>query len=65
MRAVPHSVGFRVVTHLAHVALERIEVEDEARGLDLVLAHARHGGNVVADLEAGKLDFHVHVGVLP
>ena len=49
--AVAHVVGAGVVAHLLDVALERVEVEDQAGGLDVLVGHADGGGDVVADLE--------------
>jgi len=37
MRTVAHVMGPGIVAHLADVALERIEIENQARRLDLIL----------------------------
>ena len=55
VRAVAHAVRLGVVAHLPDVALERVEVEDQAGGLDVALGHADGGGDVVADLELGDV----------
>ena len=64
MRAVAHVVGPGIVAHLADVALERIEIEDQARRLDFILGHAGNSRDIIADLETGKFGFFVHDLVL-
>jgi len=65
VRAVAHVAGLGIVAHLADVALERIEIEDQARRLDLILGHAGNSRDIISDLEAGEFGFDVHVVVLP
>jgi len=65
VRAMAHVVGPGVVAHLADVALERVEIEDQARRLYLILGHAGKSGDVISDLETGVFGFDVHVVVLP
>ena len=65
MGAVAHVVGPDIVAHLADVALERIEIEDQARRLDLFLGHAGNSRDIIADLATGEFGFDVHVVVLP
>jgi len=65
VRAVAHVVVFGIVAHLADVALECIEIEDQARRLDLILGHARNSRDIISDLETGEFGFDVHVVVLP
>ena len=65
VRAVAHVVGPGIVAHLADVALERIEIEDQTRRLNLILGHAGKSGDVISDLETGEFGFDVHVVVLP
>jgi hypothetical protein len=54
-----------IVAHLADVALERIEIEDQAWRLNLILAHSRNSRDIISDLETGEFGFDVHVVVLP
>ena len=63
VHAMAHAVLARVVAHLAHVALERAQVEHQAGGLDLGLVHARHRRHVVAHLQLVEVG-HVLHGVL-
>ena len=53
--AVAHAVRLGVVTHLPDVALERIEIEDQAGRLDIGLLHAGQCGDVIADHIVGQL----------
>ena len=64
VHAVAHAVSLCVVAHLLDVALERIEIEHQARRLDLGLGHANGGRNVVADLEIAQFRHLVH-GLFP
>ena len=70
VHAVAHAGGLGEVAHLPDVPLERVEVEHQARGLDLGLVHADRRGDVEADLEVvGRrrvvpVECLVHVGVL-
>ena len=60
MHPVAHPVRLRIIAHLLDVALQRVEVEHQAGGLDVGLVHAGQGGNVVADLELVEIDLFVH-----
>ena len=64
MRAVAHVVGLGIVTHLADVALERIEIEDQARRLNFILGHAGNSRDIISDLATREFGFDVHVFVL-
>ena len=61
MRTVAHVMGPGIVAHLADVALERIEIEDQARRLDLILGHAGNGRDIISDLATGEFGLDVHV----
>src|SRR5262249_17783932 len=65
VRAVAHVVRPGIVAHLVDVALERIEIEDQARRLDLFLGHAGNSRDIISDLEIGEFAFDVHVLTLP
>jgi hypothetical protein len=65
MRAVAHVVRAGVVAHLADVALERIEIEDQAWRLNLIFGHAGKSRDIISNLETGVFGFDVHVVVLP
>ena len=54
MRTVAHVMGPGIVAHLADVALERIEIEDQARRLDPILGHAGNGRDIISDLATGE-----------
>src|SRR6185437_9460718 len=58
--AVAHAVRFGVIAHFPDVAFQRVEIEDQARGLDIRLGHARQGGYVIADDVAGEIRLRVH-----
>src|SRR5262249_20911806 len=60
-----HVMGLGIVAHLADVALERIEIEDQARRLDLIFGHSGNSWDIISDLETGEFSFDVHVLVLP
>jgi hypothetical protein len=59
--AVAHVVLPGIVAHLADVSLKRIEIEDQARCLNLILGHARKSGDIISDLETDVFGFDVHV----
>ncbi len=61
VHAVPHPVGLGVIAHLADVALQRVEVEHEAGGLDVGLVHAGLGRDVEADFELVEIGHVFHV----
>ena len=48
-------MGPGIVAHLADVALERIEIENQARRLDLILGHAGNGRDIISDLRPANL----------
>jgi hypothetical protein len=54
-------MGPGIVAHLADVALERIEIENQARRLDLILGHAGNGRDIISDLATGEFGLDVHV----
>ena len=60
MHAVTHSMGRGIVAHFLDVALKRIEIKDQARGLDICLRHARQRGNVIANFQVFKTSMGVH-----
>src|SRR5215472_18178583 len=64
VRAVAHVVGPGIVAHLADVALERIEIEDQAGRLNLLFRHARNSRKVISDLKIGEFGLDVHVVIL-
>ena len=64
MRPEPHAHRTGLLTHPGDVALQRIEIEHQARSLDILLAHARQGGDIVADFEAVEFGCHVHAALL-
>ena len=41
-----------------------LEIEDQARRLDLFLGHAGNSRDIISDLETGEFGFDVHVLVL-
>ena len=53
-----HAVRFGVVPHFLDVALQRVEIEDQAGRLDVGLAHARRGRDVEPDLVSGDRILH-------
>jgi GNAT superfamily N-acetyltransferase len=61
---VAHAMGLGVVAHLLDVALQRVEVEDEAGRLDVAFVHAGKGGDVVAHFEALERGHVIHFGLL-
>jgi hypothetical protein len=61
VRTVAHVMGPGIVAHLADVALERIEIENQARRLDLILGHAGNGRDIISDLATGEFGLDVHV----
>ena len=60
MHAVAHPMRLGIVAHLLDVALQRIEIQDQAGGLNVGLVHAGQGGHVVTDVEIGEIDWLVH-----
>ena len=64
MRPEPYAHRAGPLAHLDDVALQRIEIEHQARRLDICLAHAGQGRHIVADLEAAELVYGVHAVLL-
>src|SRR6185312_2047979 len=62
--AVAHAVRSRVIAHFPDIAFQRVEIEDQARSLDIRLGHARQGGYVIADRVAREIRLRVHASVL-
>jgi len=54
-------MGPGIVTHLADVAFERIEIKDQARRLDLILGHAGNSRDIISDLPTSEFGLDAHV----
>jgi hypothetical protein len=52
-----------MLAHLGDVALEGVEIDDQAGRLDRALVHADDGRDVVADVELGDPGLGVHVSL--
>jgi hypothetical protein len=64
VRTVAHSVCLGVLAQLFDVALQRVEIEHQARRLDVGFAHAGERRDIIADLEIGERIVHCMHGAI-
>lgn len=60
MAAMAHACGFGKFAHFLHIPLKRIQIQHEARGLNIRFIHAGQGRNVIANFVFVEFHMSVH-----